>query len=271
MKKLFSGKWLWVSLIMVVVMVCMMVVPAGAATKYYDLLVDKITISSLTTGYLPLISTNGLLINGPAYSGGSITTNISGSAGSATTAGTATNQNGGTVNATEVKDDDLTDTQVVFSGAAGILQSDTHLTWIVGTDTLNATNFVGNGSGLTGLPGAGLYTGNGDLSAGNANAFSFSWQNPQAYPIIITEIMIEITTIGGTALAIMDVGTGDTATTVSNNLLNDVDLQTLGISVSTARIVMTASGGANDFITGQILTANAAALDGEYYITYKPQ
>jgi hypothetical protein len=93
---------------------------------------STLTGTGLTSGKIPVASTGGLLIDGPAYSGGSITTNISGSSGSATTAVTATNLSGGSSNGTTVT-------------ASGNI-------------TTSGGYFVGNGSALTGLP-SGITTG----------------------------------------------------------------------------------------------------------------
>ncbi len=55
-----------------------------------------------------------------------------------------------------------------------------------------------------------------DLAAGLANAFAFAIQNPENVDCIITNVVVDITTTGGTATSVLDVdveasatGTGD--------------------------------------------------------------
>jgi len=115
------------------------------------------------------------------------------------------------------------------------------------------------------------------LTAGIANAFAFAWQNPETSPIAVTRVLLDVTTAGGTATAIMNIGTGDTATTASDNLIDGVDINAVALydnitdggSNGKARQHMTANGGNKDYITGQILTEKAEALVGNVYIHYE--
>jgi hypothetical protein len=61
-KKILKNKWLWVSLL-VIVLITSIAVPTGAVTKYYDLITNSVTISSLTSGRDVVVSTSGLLID----------------------------------------------------------------------------------------------------------------------------------------------------------------------------------------------------------------
>ena len=107
------------------------------------------------------------------------------------------------------------------------------------------------------------------LTAGAVNTFALAWQNPELQAVLIKEVLLDITTAGGTATAIIDVGSGADATTASNNLLNDIDLNAAAITVSTARnIKLDAKAGTTDYITGQILTEAASALVANIYIEY---
>lgn len=142
---------------------------------------------------------------------------------------------------------------VTGNGTAGIYR--TSATTIVEKNN----GYIGKGE-VRGAAGA--------LAAGNANAFAFAWQNPETQSVIVTEITIDITTAGGTAGAVIDVGSGATGTTASNNLIDDGDLNTIGVLVSDNRVTLAENGGAVDYITGQILVQNAASLAGNYYIKY---
>lgn len=73
---------------------------------------------------------------------GNLTGNVSGSAGSAGTAVTATNVSGGTASVTSLTDSGLTSGRIPVAGAGGLLGDDTGLTYNSGTDTLTTTNLT---------------------------------------------------------------------------------------------------------------------------------
>lgn len=114
------------------------------------------------------------------------------------------------------------------------------------------------------------------LTAGNQNAFALAWQNPESYKIIVWRVVIDVTTAGGTALAVIDAGSGATATTASDNLLDGIDITSTGIfdnitnKGTNGKSIqkLDENGGTTDYITAQILTANAASLAGYAYIYY---
>jgi len=117
------------------------------------------------------------------------------------------------------------------------------------------------------------------LTAGAANAFAFAWQNPESAAILITRVIVDLTTAGGTATAVLDVGTAADATTHSDNLIDGVDLNAAAIydNVLAADAgthgkpsqKLDENGGTTDYITGQILTEAASALVGNAYIFYR--
>lgn len=123
---------------------------------------------------------------------------------------------------------------------------------------------------------AGLKVAKGTLKAGNANAFAFVWENPEASKIIVTRVLINITTAGGTGSSVLDVGVVADATSTADTLINGLDLNATGIfdnitdkgEHGKSRQVVDEKGGTNDYITGKILTQNAATLVGKYYIFY---
>jgi len=123
---------------------------------------------------------------------------------------------------------------------------------------------------------AGLKILKGNLTAGNANAFAFTCQNPEASKILVTRTLIYITTAGGTAGAVLNVGPVANATSTADTLIDGLNLNATGIfdnitdkgnSGKSSQIV-DEKGGTNDYITGKILEQNAAALVGKYYIFY---
>jgi hypothetical protein len=102
-------------------------------------------------------------------------------------------------------------------------------------------------------------------------AQTFAWQNPESQAVIVLEAMVDITTAGGTATAIIDVGGVADAYSTASDLLNNIDANAIAASVSTARIKLAANGGATDWITGNLQTEIADALAGKYYIKYMGQ
>lgn len=120
----------------------------------------------------------------------------------------------------------------------------------------------------------------GSLTAGNANAICFAWNNPELQDILIKKVVIEVTTAGGVAGSHLDVGIADDATGTNRGteFYDDLDLDAVQINDSwvggdggtqTKWVFCQDSASAvDDWIVGQILDANAGALVGEYYIEY---
>lgn len=116
----------------------------------------------------------------------------------------------------------------------------------------------------------------GSLTAGNANAWAFSWVNPESSKIIVSRVVIYLTTAGGTGSSVLNVGPGATATTADDTLIDGLDLNTTGVfdnvenqgTNGKSTCVLDESGGTTTYINGQILVANAASLVGKYYIYY---
>lgn len=123
---------------------------------------------------------------------------------------------------------------------------------------------------------AGQKVAKGTLKAGNANTFAFAWENPEASKIIVTRVLINITTAGGTGSSVLDVGVVADAASTADTLIDGLNLNATGIfdnitdtgEHGKSRQVVDKNGGANDYITGKILAQNATALVGKYYIFY---
>lgn len=110
------------------------------------------------------------------------------------------------------------------------------------------------------------------LTAGNANAIAFSWENPVTGSIIIDKVILNVTTAGGTGGGLLDIGTANDATTGSDNLIDGADANAVaiydnitdkGTNGKTSAVLATGK-----FINGQIKAQNAAALVGKVYIIY---
>ena len=120
----------------------------------------------------------------------------------------------------------------------------------------------------------------GSLTAGNANAICFAWNNPDKQDILIKKVVIEVTTGGGTVGSHLDIGIADDAagTNRGTEFFNDLLLNNVAIDDSW----VAGDGGTqikwvfcedsvavvDDWVVGQILDANAANLVGKYYIEY---
>ena len=117
------------------------------------------------------------------------------------------------------------------------------------------------------------------LSGGAANAFALALQNPESVAILVTRILIDITTAGGTATAVLNVGSAADATTTSDNLLDGIDANATATydnlyathAGTNGRTVqkLDENGGTTDYITAQILTEAATDLVGNAYIFYR--
>lgn len=113
------------------------------------------------------------------------------------------------------------------------------------------------------------------LTSGAANAFCLAWENPETVQILVTRILVDITTVGGTVGAVLDFGAAADANTHSDTLIKGVDANDVAIydnllaaNLGGTVVKLDEKGGTTTFITGQILTADAAALVGNAYIFY---
>lgn len=114
------------------------------------------------------------------------------------------------------------------------------------------------------------------LAAGNANAFAFAWQNPESTKVLVHRVIVNVTTAGGTASSVINVGTAASATTTSDNLIDGMDANATGPRDNVSdggtngksRQLLDEKDGTTDYVTGQILTQNAASLAGYAYIFY---
>lgn len=139
--------------------------------------------------------------------------------------------------------------------------------------------YGGDAGNVSILPGE-VRNASGSLTAGNANAIAFAWHDPEAQDILVRKVTIRITTAGGTAGGLLDVGIADdaTGTNLGTEFFNDIDLNAAAILKSTiatpgtqtVEVLCQDSASATDgWIVGKILVENAASLVGKYYIEYE--
>ncbi|MHC1599550.1 MAG: hypothetical protein ACXQS5_01830 [Candidatus Methanospirareceae archaeon] len=122
----------------------------------------------------------------------------------------------------------------------------------------------------------GVKVAKGALAAGLVNTMTFAWQNPELTEVLVQRVIIDVTTAGGTATAIMDVGVSDTATGTAEDIISDLDLNAAAVTdhllVAGTGVggvhKLGENGGTNDYITGKTLTEAASDLVGKYYIEY---
>jgi hypothetical protein len=114
------------------------------------------------------------------------------------------------------------------------------------------------------------------VTGGLQNIISFAWQNPESTKILVTKAVLRLTAGGGTAGATMDIGQCASATDTADTLIDGVNITAAGLFDNVGskgnnglpQVVLDENGGTNDFITGKIIGANAASLDGKVYIFY---
>jgi hypothetical protein len=114
------------------------------------------------------------------------------------------------------------------------------------------------------------------LAASDAAGGVFAWQNPSHLAVIVTGVWLHVLT-KSTAACTLDIGVSANATTLSDTLIDGVDVGTAagifdlatnkGSSGSTRRLV-DKQGGADDHITGSKASGAAAGLVGFVYIEY---
>ena len=116
------------------------------------------------------------------------------------------------------------------------------------------------------------------LASGNANAFAFAVQNPEAVDCIVTNVIVDITTVGGTASAVLNVDVAGDATSTGDSIIDGLDLNATGVADrhddagtnGGEALKWDKNGGTNDYVTGKILVQNAASLAGTVIIEYVP-
>ena len=116
------------------------------------------------------------------------------------------------------------------------------------------------------------------LAPGNSNAFAFAVQNPEAVDCIITNVIVDITTAGGTASSVLNVDVVADATSTGDKIIDGLDLNATGVADRQDDAGTNGgepkkwdkNGGTNDYVTGKILVQNAASLVGTVIIEYVP-
>lgn len=114
------------------------------------------------------------------------------------------------------------------------------------------------------------------LAPGSADDIAAAWQNPESSPILVEKVLLDITTAGGTATAVLNAGSAADPVTGSDNLIDGADANAAALydnrddqgTNGTSKQKLDENGGSTDHITAQIKVANAAALAGYLYVHY---
>ena len=117
-----------------------------------------------------------------------------------------------------------------------------------------------------------------DLASGSANAFAFAVQNPEGVDCVVTNVIVDIATAGGTASSVLDVDVVAAATSTGDTIIDGLDLNAIGVADRHDDAGTNGgepkkwdkNGGSNDYVTGKILAQNAASLAGKVIIEYVP-
>jgi hypothetical protein len=95
---------------------------------------------------------------------------------------------------------------------------------------------------------------------------------------VVTNVIVDITTAGGTASSVLDVDVVNGATDTGDDIIDGLDLNATGTSdrvknggTNGGKVVKwDKKGGTNDHVTGKVLAQNAASLAGQVIIEYVP-
>lgn len=127
----------------------------------------------------------------------------------------------------------------------------------------------------------GIMLSSGSLSSGPAGAIAFAKQIPGAADRFVTKVVIDVTTAGGTAGAVLKVGLADNSsgTNLGSEFFTGLDLNSTDNYDSwdtddtgaQTKFVTWKSTGADDYIVGRITSQNASSLAGKYYIFSVPK
>jgi hypothetical protein len=123
---------------------------------------------------------------------------------------------------------------------------------------------------------AGLKVAKITVTGGLANVISFAWQNPESSKILILKAVLRVEEPSATATAAVNIGVAANGTTGSDTIIDGCLVTTAGLfdNVTNAgtnglpQVVVDERGGTDDYVTCQIVTANAAALSGKVYLLY---
>lgn len=116
------------------------------------------------------------------------------------------------------------------------------------------------------------------LTAGNANTFAFAVQNPEGVDCVVTNVVVDLTTAGGTATSVLNVDVGADATSTGDSIIDGLDINQTGSfdrhknagTNGGAPVKWDKNGGTNDYVTGKILVQHAASMVGVVVIEYVP-
>ena len=114
------------------------------------------------------------------------------------------------------------------------------------------------------------------LTGVTVNNFNAAWQNPETNAILVTRLIVDITTAGGTPTATLNIGPAITAITQSVLMINALDANAAAVTdhclVAGAGAggvhKLDENGGTTAWITCRSLTETTINIVGNIYIFY---
>ena len=117
-----------------------------------------------------------------------------------------------------------------------------------------------------------------DLEPGGANSTAFSIRNPEEVDCIVTNVVVDITSAGGSAASVLDVDVVAGPDDSGDNIIDGLNLNATGIgdryknggTNGGSAVKWERRGGGNDYLTGSIKAQRASNLGGKVMVEYVP-
>ena len=117
-----------------------------------------------------------------------------------------------------------------------------------------------------------------ELEPGPANSQSFSIRNPENVDCIVTNVIINITSAGGTASSVLDVDVVATGGSNGDGIIDGLNLNEAGVfdrhknsgANGGAPAKWDKRGGNDDYLTGTVRSQSASLLAGKVVVEYVP-
>ncbi len=107
------------------------------------------------------------------------------------------------------------------------------------------------------------------LSPAANGAYTFNWQNPSAWDIIVSRVLISVTTPGSSGSTISVGRASSSGGTINSSIISNSSIAASGIILANSSpVAVNANGGSSPWIVGQIGGADALALAGTVRIEY---
>ena len=117
-----------------------------------------------------------------------------------------------------------------------------------------------------------------EMEPGPANSQSFAIRNPEGVDCIVTNVIVNITSAGGSAASVLDVDVVASAGSNSDGIIDGLNLNEAGVfdrhknggTNGGAPAKWEKRGGGNDYLTGTIRAQSSSGLAGRVIVEYVP-